>query len=112
MIAPADGRPEFAWTSSGDGSFTEGRVRSDWRDLVATDRQVTFMALEGPGRVTVTASLVDLGGLSFTTGGRDFRGSRSSLQCSGRSERGKAYDGPNHCKGTGEPAWRDTGDTV
>ena len=59
MIAPADGRPEFAWTSSRDGSFTEGRVRSDWRDLVATDRQVTFMALEGPGMVTVTASLVD-----------------------------------------------------
>ena len=59
MIAPADGRPEFAWTSSGDGSFTEGRVRSDWRDLVANDRQVTFMALEGPGMVTVTASLVD-----------------------------------------------------
>ena len=59
MIAPADGRPEFAWTSSGDGSFTEGRVRSDRRDLVATDRQVTFMALEGPGMVTVTASLVD-----------------------------------------------------
>ena len=30
--APADGRPEIAWSSSGGGTFEEGRVRSEWRD--------------------------------------------------------------------------------
>ena len=57
--APADGRPVIVWTSGGDGTFEEGRVRSEWRDGVANDRQVTFVASDEPGTVTVTASLVD-----------------------------------------------------
>ena len=57
--APADGRPEIAWSSSGAGTFAEGRVRSEWRDGVANDRQVMFVASDEPGTVTVTASLVD-----------------------------------------------------
>ena len=57
--APADGRPEIAWSSSGAGTFEEGRVRSEWRDGVANDRQVMFVASDEPGTVTVTASLVD-----------------------------------------------------
>ena len=47
------------WTSSGGGTFEEGRVRSEWRDDVANDRQVMFVAPSEPGTVTVTASLVD-----------------------------------------------------
>ena len=57
--APADGRPEIVWSSSGDGTFAEGRVRSEWRDGVANDREVKFVAPSNPGMVTVTASLVD-----------------------------------------------------
>ena len=57
--APADGRPEIAWSSSGAGTFEEGRVRAEWRDGVANDRQVMFVASVEPGTVTVTASLVD-----------------------------------------------------
>ena len=57
--APADGRPEIAWSSSGAGTFAEGRVRAEWRDGVANDRQVMFVASDEPGTVTVTASLVD-----------------------------------------------------
>ena len=57
--APSDGRPVIVWTSSGDGTFEEGRIRSEWRDGVANDRQVAFVASDEPGTVTVTASLVD-----------------------------------------------------
>ena len=57
--APADGRPVFVWSSSGDGTFAEGRIRSEWRDGVANDRQVSFVAPSEPGTMTVTASLVD-----------------------------------------------------
>ena len=57
--APSDGRPVIEWTSSGAGTFSEGRVRSEWRDDVANDRQVTFVAPSEPGTVTLTASLVD-----------------------------------------------------
>ena len=57
--APADGRPVIVWSSGGDGTFEEGRVRSDWRDGIANDRQVMFVASDEPGTVTVTASLVD-----------------------------------------------------
>ncbi len=57
--APADGRPEVTWSSSGGGTFEEGRIRREWRDGVANDRQVTFVAPSNPGTVTVTASLVD-----------------------------------------------------
>ena len=57
--APSDGRPVIEWTSSGAGTFSEGRVRSEWRDGIANDRQVTFVAPSEPGTVTVTASLVD-----------------------------------------------------
>ena len=57
--APSDGRPEIVWSSSGDGTFAEGRVRAEWRDGVANDREVTFVAPDEPGTVTVTASLAD-----------------------------------------------------
>ena len=57
--APSDGRPVIEWTSSGAGTFSEGRVRSEWRDDVANDRQVAFVAPSEPGTVTLTASLVD-----------------------------------------------------
>ena len=57
--APSDGRPVIVWSSSGAGTFAEGRVRSEWRDDVANDRQVTFVAPSEPGTVTLTASLVD-----------------------------------------------------
>ena len=57
--APSDGRPVIVWTSSGDGTFEEGRIRSEWRDGVANDRQVAFVAPSEPGTVTVTASLED-----------------------------------------------------
>ena len=57
--APSDGRPEIVWSSSGDGTFAEGRVRAEWRDGVANDREVTFVAPSNPGTVTVTASLAD-----------------------------------------------------
>ena len=57
--APSDGRPEIVWSSNGDGTFAEGRVRTDWRDGVANDREVKFVAPSNPGTVTVTASLLD-----------------------------------------------------
>ena len=57
--APADGRPAIAWSSSGSGEFIEARMRSDWRDGVANDREVRFMAPSEPGTETITASLVD-----------------------------------------------------
>ena len=69
--APSDGRPEIVWSSSGDGTFAEGRVRAEWRDGVANDREVKFVAPSNPGTVTVTASLVGLGRMSCAAGGRD-----------------------------------------
>ncbi len=57
--APSDGRPDFVWSSSGGGTFAEGRVHSEWRDGIANDRQVTFVAPDESGTMTVTASLLD-----------------------------------------------------
>ena len=56
---PADSRPEFVWSSDGSGTFNEGRVRSEWRDDEANDREVTFVAPSVSGTMTVTASLLD-----------------------------------------------------
>ena len=55
----ADGRPEFVWTSDGRGSFIEGRVRSEWSDGLANDRQVIYVAPESAGVHTVMVSLAD-----------------------------------------------------
>ncbi len=57
--APADGRPEIVWSSSGSGSFEEAVNRREWRDGSANDRKVTFVAPDEPGPYTVTASLVE-----------------------------------------------------
>ena len=57
--APADGRPAIAWSSSGSGEFFEARMRSDWRDGVANDREVRFVAPSEPGTETITASLTE-----------------------------------------------------
>ena len=57
--SPADGRPEIVWSSSGGGTFEEGRVPSGWSDGIANDRQVTFVAPDESGTTTVTASVLD-----------------------------------------------------
>ncbi len=59
--APSDGRPAIVWSSSGGGSFQEGRVRAEWRDGVANDREVVFVAPDEPGTMTVSASVLDSG---------------------------------------------------
>ena len=56
---PSDGRPEFVWTSDGGGSFTEGRVKPEWSDGLANDREVLYVAPESSGTHTVTVSLAD-----------------------------------------------------
>ena len=56
---PSDGRPEFVWTSDGGGSFTEGRVKPEWSDGLANDREVIFTAPDAAGEYTVTVSLAD-----------------------------------------------------
>ena len=57
--APEDGRPEFVWTVDGGGSFMEGRVRPEWSDGLANDREVIFTAPDSAGEYTVTVSLAD-----------------------------------------------------
>ena len=69
--APSDGRPEIVWSSSGDGTFAEGRVRAEWRDGVANDREVTFVAPERAGDGHGHGESGGLGRMSSAAGGRN-----------------------------------------
>ena len=103
---------EVEWTSSGAGTFSEGRVRSEWRDDVANDRQVTFVAPSEPGTVTLTASLVDSAECLAQQEDETPEDHEVALQRADRSDGGATCDGTNYRNGTGQPAGRDTGDPV
>ncbi len=57
--APSDGRPQIVWSVDGSGTFEESVRRADWRDGVANDRAVIYVAPTEPDSYTVTASLAD-----------------------------------------------------
>ena len=59
--APTDGRPRFTWTGGGRGSFDEIKLQSDWRNAVADDREVIFIASSDPGRYEIQTVLANPG---------------------------------------------------
>ena len=59
--APTNGRPKFTWTGGGRGSFDEIKLQSGWRNAVADDREVIFIASSDPGRYEIQAVLANPG---------------------------------------------------
>ena len=54
---PSAGRPSFSWSTSGQGSFEEADIKSEWRNSQPDDREVIFVAPDRPGTLTIEASL-------------------------------------------------------
>lgn len=54
---PADGRPEFEWSSNRRGSFNEAVARPGWSNGLPDDRTVRFTAPDHAGRTIIDIAL-------------------------------------------------------